>query len=197
DEVVAVAAQQPVVAVAAQDRVVAGAAVHGDLDQGGQVPGGREAVVAAVHVDNEVLAGADVNAEGAGVKAVEAHPGTVGRGGEGLGAVAAVDLHGVVAGAALVEVGVVAGVPDHAVVAGLAEDLVVRVAAGQGVVVGAAEQHVVAALAQQGVVAALAEEQVIARAAGQGVVAGAAEEEGGRQRAAALVQGQLVVAGLA
>ncbi len=43
DEVVAVAAEQQVDAVAAEDRVVAGAAVDGDLDQGGQVAGGREA----------------------------------------------------------------------------------------------------------------------------------------------------------
>ena len=42
DEVVAVAAEQHVVAVAAEDGVVAGAAVDGDLDQRGQVAGGRE-----------------------------------------------------------------------------------------------------------------------------------------------------------
>ena len=82
DEVVAVAAEQQVDAVAAEDRVVAGAAVDGDLDQGGQVAGGREGVVAAVGVEDQVLAGADVDGEGGGVEAVEADAGAVGGGGE-------------------------------------------------------------------------------------------------------------------
>ena len=43
DEVVAVAAEQRVDAVAAEERVVARPAVDGELDQGGQVAGGREA----------------------------------------------------------------------------------------------------------------------------------------------------------
>ena len=142
----------------------------------GEVPGGAEAVVAAVGVEGQLLRGADVDRERGRVDAVEADTRAVGRGGELLGAVAAVDLDGVGAVAALVQVGVVAGVPDHPVVAGLAEDLVVGVAAGEGVVVGAAEQEVEAALAEQRVVACLAEELVAARAAGQRVVAGAAEQ---------------------
>ena len=44
------------------DRVVAGAAVDGDLDQGGQAVAGREGVVAAVGVEDQVLGGADVEA---------------------------------------------------------------------------------------------------------------------------------------
>ena len=167
-------------AVAAEDGVVAGAAVDRDADQRGEIAGGGEAVVAAVHVDDEVLGGADVEGERRRVEAVEAHARAVGGDGEDLGAVAAIDLGGVGAGAAFVQVGVVARVPDHAVVAGLAEDLVVAVAAGQGVVVGAAEQEVVAALAEQRVVAGLAEQLIGARAAGQRVVAGAAEQVGAR-----------------
>src|SRR5262249_53457137 len=104
DEVVAVAAEQRVGAVAAQDRVVAVAAVHGDLDQGGQVAGGRETVVAAPGVEDQVFGGANVDGEGARRAAVEADAGAVGGDGEDLAAVAAVDLDGVVAGAALVQV---------------------------------------------------------------------------------------------
>ena len=51
DEVVAVAAEQEVGSVAAEERVVARAAVDGDGDQRGQVPGRGEAVVAAVGVE--------------------------------------------------------------------------------------------------------------------------------------------------
>ena len=145
DEVVAVAAEQEIGAVAAEERVVAGAAVDGDLDQRGQVPGGGEAVVAAVGVDDEVLGGADVDRERCRVEAVEPDTRAVGRGGELLGAAAAVDLDGVGAGAAFVEVGVVARVPDHPVVAALAEGLVVGVAAGERVVLAAAEEEVDAA----------------------------------------------------
>ena len=162
DEVVAVAAQQDVGAVAAEDGVVAGAAIDRDADQGGEVAGGREAVVAAVHVDDELLGGADVDCEGRGIEAVEAHTRAVGGDGEDLGAAAAIDLGGVGAGAAFHQVTVVARVPDHAVVAGLAEHLVVAVAAGQGVIVGAAEQQVAAAAAEQDVVAGLAEQHVAA-----------------------------------
>ena len=68
DEVVAVAAEQQVGAVAAEDGVVAGAAVDRDADQRGEVAGGREAVVAAVHVDDELLGGADVEREGRGIE---------------------------------------------------------------------------------------------------------------------------------
>ena len=192
-----VAAEQEVDAVAAEDGVVAGAAVDRDLDQRREVAGGRERVVAAVHVDHEVLGGADVERERRRVEPVEAHARAVGRDGERLGAAAAVDLGGVGAGAAFEQVGVVARVPDHAVVAGLAEHLVVGVAAGQRVVAVAAEQEVEAALAEQRVVAGFAEQLVAARAAGRGVVAGAAEQLGTRQRAVGLVEREGVVAVLA
>ena len=148
-------------------------------------------------LSDEVLAGADVDAERRGVEAVEPDARAVGGGGEHLRAAAAVDLDRVGAGAALVEVGVVARVPDHPVVAGLAEDLVVGVAAGERVVLGAAEEEVEAALAEQRVVAGLAEEHVAAGAADERVVAGAAEEVGTRQRAVGFVQGDRVVAALA
>ena len=109
-----------VVAVAAEDGVVAGAAVDGDLDQRREVAGRRERVVAAIHVDDEVLGRADVDRERRRDRARSKRtrvPFAVS--GEDLGAVAAVDLGGVVAGAAFEQVGVVARVPDHAVVAGL------------------------------------------------------------------------------
>ena len=157
-------------------RVVAGTAVDGDLDERGQVPGGGEAVVAAVGIEDQLLGGADVDCERRRVDAVEPDTRAVGRGGELLGAVAAVDLDRVGAGPAFVEVGVVAGIPDHPVVAALAEDLVVGIAAGEGVVVAAAEEEVEAATAEERVVAGLAEELVAARAAGERVVAGAAEQ---------------------
>ena len=128
-------------------------------------------VVAAVHVDDQVLARADVDRERRRGDAIEADTGAVGRGGELLRAVAAVDLDGVDAVTAFVEIGVIAGVPDHPVIAALAERLVVAVAAGQGVVPAAAEQQVVAALAEQRVIAALAEQRVGTRAAGERVVA--------------------------
>src|SRR5215212_5483943 len=51
---------------AAVERVVAGAAVYGDLDQCGQTVAGREGVVAAVGIQDQVLGGADVQGEGAG-----------------------------------------------------------------------------------------------------------------------------------
>ena len=188
DEVVAVAAEQEVDAVAAEERVVARAAVDGDGDQRGQVPGRGEAVVAAVGVEDEVLGRADVDRERRRVEAIEADAGAVGRGGELLGAVAAVDLDRVGAPTALVEVGVVAGVPDHPVVAALPEHLVVGVAAGEGVVLVAAEQEVEATLAEERVVAGLAEELVAAGAAGEHVVADAAEQVGGRQRAVDLAE---------
>ena len=176
DDVVAVAAEQDVGPVAAEDRVVACTAVDGDRDEGGQVAGCGEAVVAAVGIDGQLLGGADVDRERRGIEAVEPDARAVGRGGELLGAVAAVDLDRVAAVSAFVEVGVVAGVPHHPVVAALAEALVVCVAAGEGVVVGTAEQRSRAPTAEEGVVAALAEELVASRAAGEGVVAGAAEQ---------------------
>ena len=164
DEVVAVAAEQGVGAVAAEDGVVAGAAVEGERDQRGQVAAGDDQVVAAVGVEDEFLGGADIDAEGRGVEAVEAHPRAVGGDGEDLVAVAAVDLGGVGAVAALEQVGVVAGVPDHAVVAGAAEHLIVAVAADEGVVAVAAEQCIVAETADDRVVAGAAVEGELDRA---------------------------------
>ena len=55
DEVVAVAAEKEIGAVAAEDGVVAGAAVDGHADEGRQIAGGAEAVVAAVHVERRVF----------------------------------------------------------------------------------------------------------------------------------------------
>src|SRR5829696_4598767 len=63
DEVAAVAAKKQVVAVAAGDGVVAGAAVDGDLDQRREAVAGGEPVVAAVHVEDDVLGRADVEGE--------------------------------------------------------------------------------------------------------------------------------------
>ena len=157
-------------------------------DQGGEVPGGGEAVVAAVGVEDQLLGGADVDRERRRVEPVEPNPRAVGRCGEHLRAAAAVDLDGVAAGPALVEVGVVAGVPDHPVVAALAEHLVVGVAAGEGVVRDAAEQEVEAAAAEQGVVPGLAEQLVATGTAGERVVADAAEHVRPRQRAVGLVE---------
>src|SRR5262249_11194397 len=98
DEVVAVAAQQGVVTVAAEDGVVAGPTIDGHLNQRGQVAGGGELVVAAIHVDDEVFAGADVDGKRRGIEAIEADARAVGGDGERLGAVAAVDFDGVAAG---------------------------------------------------------------------------------------------------
>ena len=161
---------------------------------GGEVAGGGNEVVAAVGVEDQLLGGADIDAEGRRVEAVEAHAGAVGRDAEDLGAVAAVDLGGVDAVAAFEQVGVVAGVPDHAVVAGLAEHLVVAVAAGQGVVAVAAEEKIIAAAPEQDVVAGLAEQQIVARAAARRIVAGTAEQIGGRQRPVRLIEAEIVVA---
>src|SRR5262249_31846932 len=126
-QVVTVATEQHVVAVAAGDRVVTRAAIDYQTNQRREPVPGRHGVVAAVGVEDQALGGTDVQGERGRVRAVEAHPGPVGRHGEGLVAVAAVDLDGVDAVAALVEVGVVAGVPDHPVVAGLAEGQIVAV----------------------------------------------------------------------
>ena len=157
DEVVAIAAQQQVDAVAAEDRVVARAAIDGDLDQGGQVARGREAVVAAVGIQHEILGGADVDREGCWVNAIETDARAIRRRGENFVAAAAVDFDGVGAGAAFVEVGIIAGVPDHPIDPRLAKDLIIVVAAGERVVIGAAEQQIEAALAKQRIVPRLAE----------------------------------------
>ena len=193
DEIVAVTAQQGVVAVAAEDGVVARAAVDRDADQRGEVTGRREAVIAAAHVELELLGGADVDGERRRIEPIEAHARTVGGDGEDLGAAAAIDLRRVAAGAALEQVGVVARVPDHAVVAALAEHLVVGIAAGQHVVAGAAEQEVEAAAAQQGVVAGLAEHLVVARTACEVVVVRAAEQGCRGQRTEAFIESDDVV----
>ena len=100
DEIVAVAAEESVGAVTAENRVVAGTAVDGHADEGGQIARGAEAVVAAVHVEDEVFGRADVEAEGAGIEPVETHARAVGGDGEDLGAVAAIDLGGIGAGPA-------------------------------------------------------------------------------------------------
>ena len=160
DDVVAVAAHQQVDAIAAEDGVVADAAVDGELGQDGKVAGRAEKVVAAVHVENDLLGRAEVDRERRRIEPVKPHARAVGGDGELLGAIAAIDLGGVDAGAALEQVGVVARVPDEAVVAALAEDLVVGVAAGQRIIAVAAEQQVEAALAEQGVIARLAEQRV-------------------------------------
>ncbi len=176
DKVVAIAAEQRVVAITASDRVVARAAIERELDQAGETIAGRDDVIAAIGMEDEILGGADVEREGGRVGAGEQHARAVGGDGEGLGSVAAVDLGGIVAVAALHQIAAVAGVPDHGVIAGLAEHLVVADAAGQHIVAVAAEQQIIAALAKQRVVAALTEQQVVARTAGDRVVAVATEE---------------------
>ena len=197
DEVIAVTAEQQVNAVAAQQRVIASAAVDGDLDQRREVAGSGEGVVAAVGVEHEVLAGANIYGERSRVEAIEAHPGAIGGRGEDLGAVAAVDFDRVVAGTALIEVRVVAGVPDHPVVPRLAEDLVVGITTREGVVVRTAEEEIKAALAQQSVVTGLAKEHVATGAARERVVAGTAEQVRPRQGPVGLVQRNGVVPPLA
>ena len=194
DEIAAVATEKDVDAVAAANGVVAGAAVDRDADKGRQIAGGAETVVAAVHVEDEVFGGADIDAERSRVDPVKAHARAVGGDREVLGAAAAIDLGDIFgAAAAFVEVGVVARVPNHAVVAAFAEHLVVVIATGQRVVVVAAEQKIEASFAEEGIVARLSEQLVVARAAGEGVVALAAEEVGARQRAVALVERDRVV----
>src|SRR5262249_24148494 len=152
---------------------------------------------AAVGIENEVLGGADVEAERSGGDTVEAHARAVGGDRERLGAVAAVDLGGVGAVAALELIAAVARIPDHAIVAGLAEYLVVAGAAGEHVLAGTAEQQVGAAPATEDVVAGAAEQHVGARAAGEHVVARATEQLGRGQRAIGFVQCDRVVASLA
>ena len=159
-EVVAVAAEQHIDPVAADDVVVAGTGVDRDRDEGSEVPGGGEAVVAAVGIENQLFGGADVDGERRRIEAVEPDARAVGRGGELLGASTSVDLHGVSAGPTFVEVGVVARVPDHPVVAALTEDLVIGIAAGKGVVPAAADKDVEAATAEESVGPSLPEELV-------------------------------------
>ncbi len=197
DRVVAVTAKKSVIAVAAGDRVVAGAAVDGQRNQRGQSVARGESIVAAIHVDDEVLAGADVEREGSRIEAIEPDASAVGGHGKVFGAVAAVHLDGVDAVASFVQVRAFAGIPDHPVVAGLAENLIVAGAAGQGVVSVAAEELIIASLTQQDIVARLAEELVVAGAASQCVVAVAAEEVRGRQCPIGLVQRDFIVSSLA
>src|SRR5262249_20720547 len=102
DEIVPITTEKKVVPVAPQNSVVAGAAVDCYLDQGSQITRSAEAIVAAVHVEDEIFGRSDVDAERRRIDAVEAHARAVGGGGEGLGAIAAVDLGSVGAGAALV-----------------------------------------------------------------------------------------------
>ncbi len=196
-EVVTVATDQLLGAVPTQQRVVAGAAVHGELDEAGEAVTRREPVVAAVRVEDELLAGADVERERERVDPVEAHPRAVRSGRECLGSVAADHLHGVVAVTALVDVAVVARVPDELIVAGLAERLVVAVAADEPVVAVAAEETVAACLAEERVASGSTGQQVVGGAAGQLVVAGSAVYRRGRHRTVRLVDRQGVVAGSA
>src|SRR5262245_22580813 len=193
DEIVAVAAEEGIGAVSTENGVVAGAAVDGHADEARKVARGAEAVIAAVHVEDEVFGRADIDAEGAGRDSVEPHARTVGGEGEGLVAVAAIDLGGIDAIAALEQIGVIARIPDHAVVASLAEDLIVAIAAGQHVIAGPTEEEVVSTLAEESVVATLAEEHISARAAGQRVVAGTPKQVGSRQRAVRLIKRDHVV----
>src|SRR5215217_2509868 len=165
DPVVAVAAGDQVRAVAAVQRVVAGSAVDVERDRDRRAGRGGERVVAAVRVEVEPLARADVEVEPTrdrhGTGAVE-DDAARDRGRldlELLATAAAVDLDGVAAVAALVDVVAVAGVPDHRVVAGAAERAVARIA---GVVV--------------------ADDAVVAVAAGD-EVGGVAAVERGRDRA--------------
>src|SRR5262249_58545840 len=81
NQIVAVAADEHVVAVAAGDGVVARAAIDGERDERGQAIAPGEGVVAAVHVDDQVLGGADVDEERSGTGAVEADTRAVGSGG--------------------------------------------------------------------------------------------------------------------
>ena len=194
DHIVAIAAQQDVVAVAAGDRVIAGAAVHGERDQRSQTIAGREGVVAAVHIDDQTLSRADVEAEGGRVDAVETDAGAVGSRREFFGAIAAVDHDGVNAVAPLVQIRALAGVPDHEVVSCLAKNLIRSRAAGQHIVAIATEQQVVAAFAEQRVISRLAKELVVAAAAGERVVAITAKDVRLWQCAVGFVQSQVVVA---
>ncbi len=164
------------------------------LDQRGEISGCAEAVVASVHVDDEVFGRAHIDAERCRIEAIKTHACAVRSGGEDLGAVAAVDLRRVVAGAAFEQVGVVAGIPDHAVVTALAENLVVGVAAGQDIIAVTAEEEVKSAFAKQRVVAAFTEQLVAAGTAGDGVVAGAAKNVGARQGAVRFIERDGVVA---
>ena len=164
------------------------------MDQRSETVSGGEDVVAAVHVKDEVLGGADVEREWRRADTIETHASAVGSDRENFGAVAAVDLGGVDAVAALHQVGAVARIPDHAIVAGLTEHLVVAGAAGQRVVAVAAEQQIVAALALQNVVTRAAEQLIVARAADQRIVAGAAEQLHGRHRSVGFVDRDGVIA---
>src|SRR5262249_10722298 len=127
---------QRVVAVAAENRVVARAAIDDEVDQVSQVAARREIVVAAVHIDDEPLACADVEEKWSWTNAVETDAAAVGRCGECFRTIAAIDLTRVVASPAFVDVVVVPRIPDHPVLPGLAEALVVCITAGQNVVAG-------------------------------------------------------------
>src|SRR5882672_6728080 len=78
DQIVAVAAEQEVSAIATGEGVIARAAVGRDADECCQAVAGGERVIAAVGVEDEIFAGADVDAEGSGTDAIEADARAVG-----------------------------------------------------------------------------------------------------------------------
>ena len=186
-EVAAVAAEEHLRSAAPPERVVARAAVGGDLDRRAELAGRREAVVAAVGVEPEVLGRPDVDRERSRGDAVEPHARAVGRRGELLAAVAAVDLDGVDAAPPSLRS---VSSPGFQTMRSSPASPKTWSSASPPVSVSlfaAAEQRVEAALAEQRVVAGLAEEHVGAGAAGDRVVVAAAEEVRPRQRAVGLV----------
>ena len=167
------------------------------MDQGGEAIAGREGIVAAIGIDDQVLGGSDVQAEGGGTDAVEPDPGAVGGGRECFGAIAAVDLDGVVPGTpslrSLPSPGfqIIRSSPDWPKTWSSPEPPI------SVSLPSPPNSRSCAALAQEGVVARLAKEHVVAAAAGEGVVAGAAEEVRLGQGTVALVKGDGVIAGKA
>src|SRR5207253_1835827 len=92
DEVIVVAADEHIRAIATKQRIVTGPSIHGDLDQGCQIAARREGVIAAIGVEYEKLAGADIEEEGSRVETIEAHASAIGRRGETLIPITAVDF---------------------------------------------------------------------------------------------------------
>ncbi len=95
DDVVTIAAEERVVAVAAGDGVITGAAIDRDIDEVGEAIAGGEDVVAAIHVENEVFGGADVEEERRRIGAIETDAGAIGCEREIFRAVSAVDYGGI------------------------------------------------------------------------------------------------------
>ncbi len=191
--VVACSTGQSVAAVAAADAVVAVPTVDVEGDERSQVARRQERVVAAVGVQDQPLAGADIQAEGQRGNSVEAHSGAVRRSREGLADPATVHHDRVGSGAALVEVAAVAGVPDHLVLTGAAERPVRPDATGQRVVAAPAFENVVPAGAEQSVVSRAAEHLVVPGCAEELVVTRSADEECPRQGSVRLVDRDAVI----